>query len=229
VAETLNVRAGPGTSYDILAQVHKGDTLTINGQNAGGDWVQVITGTGREGWVAASFLEINLDLALVSLVEDILPPPATPESTVIEVDFFFHYWCDACQAQARDFERLAQSYRSAMLQLDNQTVVLAALSSILPPIQEEPPKVTFYLVPLAGNSSQNAAFQARYAPSVPLRQNPGLRSQYDMSVHPVVIATHKGTGVSAVLSRGRAGYSPMSSGLSKFTRGESVTPGSGWT
>ena len=154
----------------------------------------------------------------------------TPTATAytIEVYFFFHYWCHASQEQARDFERLAQSYRSTGLHQRNRTFVLAAIAFVLvPPVQEEV-RVGFWLVPLSGTPSQNAAFQAEYAPSVSLGQNPSLIAQYDMSDSPVVIASNKSTGVNSVLSTGRTSYSSMKTNLDKFTRGESSSTVTGW-
>lgn len=64
----VNVRSGPGTGYEVVTQVQKGDALTILGEN--GDWYQVQTAEGYQGWVANW---------LVSVRADANPPSRSPE------------------------------------------------------------------------------------------------------------------------------------------------------
>lgn len=64
----VNVRSGPGTSYDVVTQVRKGDTLTVLGES--NDWYQVQTVDGYHGWVANW---------LVSVRADANPPSRSPE------------------------------------------------------------------------------------------------------------------------------------------------------
>lgn len=49
-AETLNLRSGPGLSYDVTASLKKGEPLEV--LSASGDWLQVKY-KDRTGWVAA--------------------------------------------------------------------------------------------------------------------------------------------------------------------------------
>ncbi len=93
-AESLNVRAGPGTAYPIVCRLAAEDTLAIVGRNAAGDWWQVCCLEGRTGWVAASLVEARA-AAEVPLVADIptppptVPPPPTavPEAAAPGVDY----------------------------------------------------------------------------------------------------------------------------------------------
>jgi len=78
-AEALNLRSGPGIVYDILAVLKQGDSLKVRGRNLVGDWLKVIAPDGKEGWVAASLLEINLSLAGVAVAQ--VPPTPTPMHT----------------------------------------------------------------------------------------------------------------------------------------------------
>jgi len=48
-ANKINVRRGPGTNYDIVAQVKKGMELNAIGMQ--GNWYQVTFGNGKIGWV----------------------------------------------------------------------------------------------------------------------------------------------------------------------------------
>jgi SH3-like domain-containing protein len=76
-AETANVRVGPATVYDIIAQVQRGDGLQVIGRNSTGDWLEVITSDGTRGWVAVSQLQVNVSLDSVAAVVAI-PPTPTP-------------------------------------------------------------------------------------------------------------------------------------------------------
>ena len=57
----LNVRTGPGTSYDILTKVNVGDELEIVGEEP--EWYQVsLPGDFGAGWVYALYTEKILNL-----------------------------------------------------------------------------------------------------------------------------------------------------------------------
>ncbi len=58
IDEALNVRAGPSSSFDRVAQVPPGETLRVLGgaeSDEGGLWLQVIFGGDTEGWVFAQY------------------------------------------------------------------------------------------------------------------------------------------------------------------------------
>src|SRR5690606_25291431 len=38
---SLNVRSGPGTGYAVIGKAAAGQTLTVQGRNAAGDWLQI--------------------------------------------------------------------------------------------------------------------------------------------------------------------------------------------
>lgn len=48
--ENINVRKGPGLSFEVLIQVQKGKSYPIIGEQ--GDWYQIKLGGGKTGWVA---------------------------------------------------------------------------------------------------------------------------------------------------------------------------------
>ncbi len=74
VAETLNVRSGPGTAYDIIATVKKGRNLTAVGQSGSCAWVQVEDDSGEQGWVNGAAQYIRLSDSCSELAEVAAPP-----------------------------------------------------------------------------------------------------------------------------------------------------------
>jgi curli biogenesis system outer membrane secretion channel CsgG len=52
---TLNVRSGPGTKYNVVFAVHGGDRLTVLEESEG--WIRVRTDAGKEGWVSSQFTQ----------------------------------------------------------------------------------------------------------------------------------------------------------------------------
>ena len=54
LVNALNVRAGPGTDYERVDSVTLNEQLLITGRNEACSWLQVITPSGRGGWVSAS-------------------------------------------------------------------------------------------------------------------------------------------------------------------------------
>lgn len=84
-AVTLNVRANPGEGATILTKIPQGTPLRILGRYFDNTWVQVQLPNGTVGWVYRPLLTINIDLAIVPVlnVQFIPPPPtATPSPTV---------------------------------------------------------------------------------------------------------------------------------------------------
>ena len=69
VAETANVRGGPGTEYDTLTRLTAGTTLQLVARHE--DWYQAQAGDGRMIWVAAELLDTDIFAA------EFLPEPAS--------------------------------------------------------------------------------------------------------------------------------------------------------
>lgn len=76
VADTANLRSGPGTAYPVVGEGRQGDTLPITGRDASATWWQVVTADGQEAWVNAELVEVTQveDIPLVTAA----PPPAPP-------------------------------------------------------------------------------------------------------------------------------------------------------
>ncbi len=79
-SETLNMRSGPGTAYQVVTTLKQGDELTVLGVNADRSWIQV-RHSGVTGWVAVDLCQVNRNLATVSVVS-VAAPTAAPLQTV---------------------------------------------------------------------------------------------------------------------------------------------------
>lgn len=80
-AGRLNLRAGPGVDYPVIAKAAAGSTWLVGGRNPAGDWVQLRPLTGGDAaWAATSFLQLSAPAAdlPVQVVAVLLPTP-TPD------------------------------------------------------------------------------------------------------------------------------------------------------
>ena len=78
-AANLNVRAGPGTAYAIVAKAAAGSTVTPVARNDAADWLKVDLPTGASGWAAARYLNVTGDAQTLPLEEaPDLPAAAAP-------------------------------------------------------------------------------------------------------------------------------------------------------
>lgn len=65
----LNVRSGPGVSYSILTTIARGTIVTLLGRNNAATWAQVLTPTGINGWVNASYLLPTVNIATLPITD----------------------------------------------------------------------------------------------------------------------------------------------------------------
>ncbi len=70
-----NVRTGPGTEYDVLGQLQRGETAQVIGANLPFTWV-VINFRGQQGWLSRDILDLFGDRNTVPVVA--APPTPTP-------------------------------------------------------------------------------------------------------------------------------------------------------
>ena len=80
VADRLNVRSGPGTSYNRVGAVASGDTLAVTGQFNACSWLQIVTPSGVEGWVSGSSEYVTLAIRCTDLPAVEAPPLPTPDA-----------------------------------------------------------------------------------------------------------------------------------------------------
>jgi uncharacterized protein YraI len=64
---SLRLRASPGTAGEIVDHLAAETPLVIIGRTEDSAWVQVALADGRNGWVARQFLDITIDLNVVSV------------------------------------------------------------------------------------------------------------------------------------------------------------------
>ncbi len=68
-----NLRAGPGTNFQVVGALQPGEELLIIGRNEAAEWLQIVDGS-ETPWVASRFVEIEGDPATL----DVIAPDATP-------------------------------------------------------------------------------------------------------------------------------------------------------
>jgi uncharacterized protein YgiM (DUF1202 family) len=67
VADRLNVRAGPGTGYAVVATAKSGEKYTVKGQSGSCAWLQVAKGAKTLGWVSGNKAFVKLSGACSSI------------------------------------------------------------------------------------------------------------------------------------------------------------------
>jgi hypothetical protein len=75
----VNLRSGPGTNYDVVGSLKKGESLKTIGRNSDSSWWQVSNGN-APAWVFAGVVTITGADDEIAIVEA-PPPPATPFPT----------------------------------------------------------------------------------------------------------------------------------------------------
>jgi uncharacterized protein YraI len=77
----LRLRATPGTAGSVLGYLDANTSVTIIGRTQDNVWVQIMLADGSSGWVAAQYLNLNVDLNTVSVTgeaEDTSYPTSVP-------------------------------------------------------------------------------------------------------------------------------------------------------
>ena len=87
----LNVRRGPGTSFDVLAVLQQNTEVYIIGRSSGSTWYLVRTYGGLTGWVKRYYIHSDFPYTSLPFVENMQqpeqkppsqPPPSYPAGTV---------------------------------------------------------------------------------------------------------------------------------------------------
>jgi phosphatidylethanolamine-binding protein (PEBP) family uncharacterized protein len=94
VGEAVNMREGPGTSFEIIEALPAGTRLTVlpEDQEASSNWIFVMIDDGREGWIHRTLLDIETPEAVAAVentstvpdvppTEDAQPAPTEPPNS----------------------------------------------------------------------------------------------------------------------------------------------------
>ena len=80
VIQRLNVRAGPGTTFDLLGVLEAGAAVSLTGKNSTASWFQIDypAGPGGQGWVTSQYVQTDAtpDLPLLDDLGHLVTPGA---------------------------------------------------------------------------------------------------------------------------------------------------------
>ena len=88
VYQTTNLRGGPGTQYEITAQVDAGERVIVIGRSEDGRWLRVETSSREAGWLPTFGLVVEEDITTLPILgADNLPlgvrPTAVPGRVIV--------------------------------------------------------------------------------------------------------------------------------------------------
>lgn len=84
--ESLNMRATPANDSAVVAELAGETALIVTGRLRTNAWYQVQTLDGLSGWVSASFVNLNIDLGTIPIIEPnaapapVTAPPSEPQA-----------------------------------------------------------------------------------------------------------------------------------------------------
>jgi N-acetylmuramoyl-L-alanine amidase len=67
LAERLNVRSGPGTTYEVVASAKSGEKYSVTGQSGNCAWLRIASGGKALGWVSGNKAFVTLKGACSSI------------------------------------------------------------------------------------------------------------------------------------------------------------------
>jgi LysM repeat protein/SH3-like domain-containing protein len=73
----LNVRSGPGMTYDRINVLSNGAQVTLLGRDSFGGWLKVRLASGQEGWVGSAYIASSTVFSTLPVVSGpvVIPPP----------------------------------------------------------------------------------------------------------------------------------------------------------
>lgn len=88
VIQKINVRRGPGTSFELLGELNPKDVVFIFGKDESGEWAQIeFSGSANgNGWVALKFLQMENAEALIVIENATTTPQAAAGESAPSVD-----------------------------------------------------------------------------------------------------------------------------------------------
>jgi len=73
----LNIRSGPGTNFSVIGSTYPGQVLSLLGRNQNTTWLQISLPNGNVGWAYAAFIQSQINLFDLPVVDNPLPPPSS--------------------------------------------------------------------------------------------------------------------------------------------------------
>jgi uncharacterized protein YraI len=69
--QTVNVRGGPDTRYEIVGQLQQGDTVPVTGRDSEASrWLEIMLEEDKAGWVASFTVIVDGNLAALPIVDE---------------------------------------------------------------------------------------------------------------------------------------------------------------
>jgi uncharacterized protein YraI len=59
----LNVRSGPGVSFNAITAIQRGTQVTLIGRNTFSTWLKIRLPNGTEGWSSATYLNTSYSIS----------------------------------------------------------------------------------------------------------------------------------------------------------------------
>lgn len=89
VQQQINVRSGPGTSFNSLGTLNAQDVVTLTGKDANGAWLQIEFTSGPEGrgWINAAFVQASgVDSLPIVAEGNVIIGTGTPTTTPVPAE-----------------------------------------------------------------------------------------------------------------------------------------------
>lgn len=99
-----NFRSGPGTNFNIIAQVARGTVLGVTGRNPASDWLQLCCVGNAVGWIWRDLLVVEGSLENVPVIG---PPPPPPVIRGWRGEYFANRDLQGAPAVVRDDPKIA--------------------------------------------------------------------------------------------------------------------------
>jgi uncharacterized protein YraI len=81
--QTINVRSGPGTQFEIVARLEAGDIVPVDGRDSPDSlWLRVVLANNMRGWVAFFTVTVSGDTQTLPIVEQ--QPEITPPADALD-------------------------------------------------------------------------------------------------------------------------------------------------
>ncbi len=75
----LNIRQGPGVTYQVVTIAYQGNVVTLIGRNSSGSWAKVRLSSGTEGWLNLYYVTSSATISNLPVIESPAEPnPAVP-------------------------------------------------------------------------------------------------------------------------------------------------------